>query len=81
MNTSTSTGPSWSTASSFDQPDTTQPMELFELGRHLDHCKQHSGRLPLVRCGIEATRHFMASRLMTTAILIALVGLASLLVT
>lgn len=80
MNTFTSTGPSWSTASSFDPSVTTTPLELSELGRHLHHCKQQSGRLTLVRCGMEATGHFMASRLVTTAILIALVGLTSLLV-
>ena len=71
--------PSWTTASFGDAPDTS-PMELLALEDHLSVCKQSHGRLFSMQCLGEAMHGFMAPRLVTTLVLVALVtGAASLL--
>lgn len=69
----------WST-SSFGEAADTSPMELAVLGEHLDACKGARGRLHTLRCVGEALRAFMASRIVTTVALVAvMIGLGSLL--
>ena len=54
-------------------------MELSELGEHLDHCKGAHGRLFTLRCVAETLNGFLASRLVTTLVVAALlIGVASL---
>ena len=70
--------PSWST-STFSNSADTSPMELSELGEHLDHCKGAHGRLFTLRCVAETLNGFLASRLVTTLVVAALlIGVASL---
>jgi hypothetical protein len=63
--------PSWSTAS-FDDATDTSPMELSVLGEHLDACTRTRGRWFALRCGVEQMNVFMASRVVTTLALAAL---------
>lgn len=79
MTAPTTAGPCWSTAS-FGAPVSTTATELSELAQHLKRCRQLSGRWLIVRCGVEAIHRFMAARLVTTLVLIALLGGTSLLV-
>jgi len=69
----------WSTAS-FGLPPDTSPMELSELGRHLDLCRL-GGRGGTLQCALQAVRGFVAAHLVTSvaaaAIVIALVWLLS----
>lgn len=68
----------WSTASFGDSVDTT-PMELAQLGDHLDRCHVSRGRWFHMRCIGEAMNGFVAPRFVTTLVLAALlIGLASL---
>jgi hypothetical protein len=78
MDTSTTSAPCWST-SSFSQSGATTDLEMSELGEHLHRCKKQSGRLLIVRCGIDSARQFIAARLVTTMAVVALVSLACLL--
>jgi hypothetical protein len=71
-------GPNWSTASFGDAVDTS-PMELSALGEHLHLCRSLSGRLFVLRCAAEAVRGFVASRFVTTLVVLTLViGVGSL---
>lgn len=79
MDTSTTSAPCWSTSSFSQSGTTTTDLELSELGEHLHRCRKQSGRLLIVRCGIDATRQFIAARLVTTMAVIALVSVACLL--
>jgi len=69
----------WSTAS-FGLPPDTSPMELSELGRHLDLCRL-GGRSGTLQCALQALRGFVAAHLVTSvgaaAILIAIAWLAA----
>lgn len=68
----------WSTASHGSSTDTS-PMELSDLGEHLDQCKGSRGHLFALHCAMEAASHFVASRFVTTLLVIALlIGAASL---
>ncbi len=58
----------WSTASIPFASDSL-PMELSALGEHLGHCRAVTGRLFALRCWADAARRFVASRLVTTALL------------
>lgn len=72
--------PSWSTASFGDTVDTS-PMELSALGEHLDSCQGSRGRLFAWHCVAETMRGFVAARLVTTLMAVALlIGVTTLLV-
>ena len=65
-----------STASSRFAADTL-PGDLSELGDHLDTCQNTHRHLLTVRCAGLATRNFIRSRLVTTAMVVAgVLGLA-----
>jgi hypothetical protein len=70
--------PTWSPAA-FGASMTNTAIELSELGQHLACCRRQSGRWLVLRCGLDATHHFMAARLVTTLLVIALLTMASLL--
>lgn len=61
----------WST-SSFGHAADTLPTELDALGEHLYQCHRLSGRLFTLRCSGEALHRFMAARLVTTVVVLAL---------
>lgn len=61
----------WSTSSYGDSTDTS-PMELSSLGEHLSLCQRLSGRLFGLRCGAELMHRFVAARLVTSLVLMAL---------
>ena len=63
--------PSWSTASFGDTTDTS-PMELDELGDHLDQCKGSRGRLFTLRCVAETLNAFVAPRFVSTLVVVTL---------
>lgn len=70
--------PSWSTASFGDATDTFGG-ELPALSEHLAHCKALTGRLFTVRCLAEVLHGFVATRLVTTLVVVAaLLGVGSL---
>jgi len=78
MNETAAARPCWSTAS-FGDPADTSPMELSALGEHLHLCRTLSGRLFVLRCGAEAVQGFVASRFVTTLVVLSLlIGLGSL---
>ncbi len=69
---------SWSTAS-FGGSVETSPMDLSALGEHLGLCKSRSGRMFALRCAAQSLLDFIASRFVTSLIVVALlVGIASL---
>jgi hypothetical protein len=61
----------WST-SSFGHAADPLPTELDALGEHLHQCRRLSGRLFTLQCGGEAVHRFMAARLVTTVVVLAL---------
>ena len=65
------TPPNWRT-SSFGHTADTSPGELSALGEHLDLCHATSGRLFALQCGGEALHRFLATRLVTTLVVAAL---------
>lgn len=70
--------PRWTTASIPDATDTS-PMELSELGAHVDRCNGCRGRWFALRCAADAVHDFVAPRFVTTLLVAALViGLAAL---
>lgn len=78
MNTPSIAAPLWSTSSFGDTADTS-PIELSALGEHLDRCRAVKGRLFSARCVAEGMHGFVASRLVTTLVVAAvLIGISSL---
>lgn len=74
------TPPLWRTSSLGDSPDTS-PLELSTLGEHLDRCNGSRGRLFTLHCLAEALIGFLASRFVTTVVVMAiLLGLIALLI-
>ncbi len=70
--------PRWNTASIPDAPDTS-PMELSELGAHVDRCNGCRGRWFALRCAADAVLDFVAPRFVTILLVAGLVtGLAAL---
>lgn len=54
----------------------TLPADLTELGDHLDNCQNSHRHLLTLRCAAVSARGFIASRLVTTAMVgVAFVGL------
>jgi hypothetical protein len=70
MNPNVPTAPLWMTASSLgDWADDTMQVDLSELVLHVQRCKPlMSGRWFRLQCGAEAVRGFMASRLLTSLV-------------
>ena len=78
MNTRALNSPRWNTASIPDATDTS-PMELSELGAHIDLCNGCRGRWFALRCAADAVHDFVAPRFVTTLLVAAVVmGLAAL---
>ena len=78
MHTKTLNPPMFSTSSFGDTADTLTT-ESFALGEHLMTCKTLTGRLFNARCAAEAVHGFVASRLVTTLVVAALlIGVSSL---
>ena len=70
--------PRWTTASIPDATDTS-PMELSELGAHIDRCNGCRGRWFALRCVADAVHDFVAPRFVTSLLVAgALAGLAAL---
>lgn len=67
--------PRWST-SAFANEDPAADHESSALGDHLTLCRAVTGRLFALRCGLDAVHRFVAPRLVTTLVVVALlVGL------
>ena len=78
MTTHAFRSPRWPTASIPDATDTS-PMELSELGAHVDRCNSSRGRWFALRCAADAVHDVLAPRFVTTLIVAAVViGLAAL---
>ena len=71
MKTDVMATPFWSTASFGDAADTS-PMELSDLGEHLQHCSARSGHWARLRCAAESMNGFVSARLVTTLALLSL---------
>ena len=70
--------PRWTTATFADATDSA-PMELDELGKHVDRCNGCRGRWFALRCAADAVHDFVAPRFVTTlCIVAAVIGLAAL---
>jgi len=68
--------PLWST-SAFAQDHCADDNVASALGAHLNSCRSVNGRWFAVRCGVDAVHQFLAPRLVTTLVVIALlVGIA-----
>jgi hypothetical protein len=63
--------PSWSTTC-YDEGSETSPMELSALGEHLSVCKGAHGRLHSLQCAAETMHGFVATRFVTTVVIVAL---------
>jgi hypothetical protein len=61
MKTDVMATPLWSTAS-FGEAADTSPMELSDLGEHLQHCSARSGRWARLRCAAESMNGFVSTR-------------------
>ena len=71
--------PRWST-SSFGAVPSTSPMELAALGTHLHHGNGARGPTFPLRCAAQAIDRWVAPRLLTTSVVVAmLIGVGSLL--
>ena len=69
MNTHTISHPYWSTAS-FDSKVDPSAMDLLALGEHFARCQGSRGRLFALRCAAEATHGFVATRFVTTLVVV-----------
>ena len=61
--------PRWPTAAVSDAVDTS-PMELTELGTHVDRCNGERGRWFALRCTVDAVHEFVAARFVTTVVIL-----------
>lgn len=78
MNTNTHSARFWSTASFGGNADTSS-MELLSLGDHLGVCNRAHGPLFALHYLAEITREFIAARIVTTLMGVALlIGIAAL---
>jgi hypothetical protein len=76
VNTHVISTSSWSTASYGDNTETS-PLELSSLGEHLNLCKGAQGRMFALHCAAETMHGFVATRFVTTLVVIAfLIGAA-----
>ena len=66
----------WRT-SSFGDAAATSPMEISDLGQHMQQCSRPHSRLFLLRCGIDDLHERLLARFVTSlTVLIALFGAA-----
>ena len=78
MNAHAVTPHRWTTAAFPDAADTS-PMELSELGDHVNRCNGCRGRWFTLRCAADAVHDFIAPRFVTTLLIAsAAIGLAAL---
>ena len=63
--------PRWST-SAFAQEHSGDDNVSSALGEHLNSCRSVNGRWFAVRCGVDAVHRFLAPRLVTTLVVLAL---------
>lgn len=63
---------SWATSALPEEADTS-PMELSALGAHVDRCNGSRGRWFAVQCAADSMLSFVASRLVTTVVVVAFV--------
>ncbi len=75
----TASAPSWDT-SSFGHPADTSPMECSALADHLSLCSRSRGPFQFLRVGAAVVRSVVLPRLVTTALVIALIAGATWLV-
>jgi hypothetical protein len=53
----------------------------YGLGEHIAHCKRYGSRFLVVRCIAESLKNFLATRLITSAVVVCVfIGLSSLVV-
>jgi hypothetical protein len=71
MKTDVMANPRWSTASFGDAADTS-PMELSDLGEHLQHCSARSSYWARLRYAAESMNGFISTRLVTSLALLSL---------
>ena len=72
--------PIWAT-SAIDGDADTSPMDLSTLGAHVDRCNGSRGRMFGLRCAADALSGFLAPRIVTTLVALAIVfGVGSLFV-
>jgi hypothetical protein len=72
--------PFWATSSIDGAADTT-PMDLSALGAHVDRCNGSRGRMFGLRCAADSLSGFLAPRIVTTLVVVAVVfGVGSLIV-
>ena len=62
----------WATASHPEEVDTS-PMELSALGAHVDRCNGSRGRWFSIQCAADSLLSFVASRFVTTVVVVAFV--------
>ena len=79
MPKSTAFPPSWDT-SSYGHPADTSPMEFSALADHLSQCSRSRGRFQTLRTGVSVVGGVITARLVTTALVIALIAGATWLV-
>jgi hypothetical protein len=65
------TRPNWTT-SSFSHAADTSPTDLSALEAHLGTCRGLTGRLFLMQCGGEAVHRFLAGRIVTACVVMAI---------
>ena len=73
MKTAAFAFPCWSTSTFSDNADSL-PMELSELGRHMNACQASRGRLFSLQCAADALHSFVASRFVTTLVVVGIVA-------
>lgn len=73
MSTGRTPGPCWSTAA-FGEAADASPLELSLLGEHLQACRSLCGRLFALGCAAEAALAFLAARIVTTLLAVALLA-------
>lgn len=66
-----SSQPSWS-ASALAEATDTAPVELSALGEHVEHCNGARSPWFLFQCAADRLAGFMAPRLVTTVVLVAI---------
>jgi hypothetical protein len=72
--------PIWAT-SAIDGTADTLPMDLSALGAHVDRCNGSRGRMFGLRCAADSLSGFLAPRIVTTLVVVAIVfGVGSLIV-
>lgn len=61
--------PRWTTATMADAPGTV-PMELSQLGEHVNRCKGSRDRWFALKCSVDAVNEFIAPRFVTSLVIV-----------